>query len=108
MTPKEILIQGRAKVERGWCQGFTALDANGEFTVAEGPHAVAFCAIGATQNYQHPGEEWAARHLIRQALGSNHGDLGIAEYNDAPGRTKAEILTLFDEAIKLAEKGEWV
>lgn len=106
MTPKEILIQGRTKIERGWCQGFTAIDVNGRFTGAEGQDAVAFCAIGATQNHQHPGEEWAARHLLRLALGPCCDDLGIAGYNDAPGRTKAEVLALFDAAIKLAEEDE--
>lgn len=106
MTPKEILIQGRTKIERGWCQGYSALDANGGLTRAEGPDAVAFCAIGATQNHQHPGEEWAARHLLRLALGPRCDDGGIAGYNDAPGRTKAEVLALFDTAIKLAEKDE--
>ena len=38
------------------------------------------------------------------ALGAKLGDGAIATYNDAPGRTKEEVLALVDKAIALAEE----
>lgn len=72
---------------------------------------------------QHLGEDAYGNHCVMGAVGEVAGDTdthvkayralanaipltrmgfyqGVAEYNDAPGRKKAEILALFDKAIE--------
>lgn len=59
------------------------------------------CVEGALLSTGHPGAEqrWAAYCLVH-AL----GDRNVIGWNDAPGRTKEEVLALFDRAIALAEQ----
>ena len=80
------LLRARARIVRnGW-------RTNG-LGSAWGP----VCAIGALTL---EGGDWDAAHdLLRDALPY---PTGIINYNDTPGRTKKEILALFDRAIELA------
>jgi len=95
MTQKEMLLQARAKIEAGWCQYNEAKDENGSPVASFSAEAVSFCILGAAHGEALPPlglPEWVR--------------VSLADYNDAKGRTQAEVLSLFDEAIALAEKGE--
>lgn len=35
----DVLIRGRARIERGWCQGFLAMDADGNLCDPTSPRA---------------------------------------------------------------------
>jgi hypothetical protein len=90
------LRQARALVERGWMQGDYA-DADCE----------CFCALGAIQMAVcgEPDNDFSLRtrpleQLFQQALGVK----SIVNWNDANGRTQAEVLAAFDKAIELAEQ----
>ena len=103
MTPTEILIAAREKIERGWTQGAHARDRRGKSTPASRGSAVCWCpqgAIGAVS----PPEEWKkyrdALGLLEAAVGTNL----IPSWNDIPGRTQAEVLAAFDKAIEASKR----
>lgn len=101
---KEVLIRGRARLEKGWCQGASARDENGYTVGANLPVATSFCIFGALTYEDRYDGTLDARQLVREVLGAKLGDGAIATYNDAPGRTKEEVLALVDKAIALAEE----
>lgn len=78
------LREGRARIERGWCQG-----------QAHDPYANAYCLIGSISR---PRSE-VVQYLIR-AAGIRAWSLVM--WNDTPGRTQAEVLALYDRATELA------
>lgn len=86
----EKLKAARALIERGWCQGEYAKDADGEAVGVREPRAVAWCVRGACY----------AANVSALPLYDVQRDL--TNWNDHPGRTQAEVLNLFDEAIALA------
>ncbi len=101
MTQKELLLHARAKIEKGWCQHSEAQGADGCSVSPDSAEAVAFCILGAIPGHVIP--------LLRTALRARLGcppwiPVSLAHYNDATERTKDEILSLFDEAITLAEE----
>jgi len=103
MTQKEMLLQARAKIEAGWCQYNEAKDENGSPVASFSAEAVSFCILGAAHGEALP----PLRTALRARLGLPEWvRVSLADYNDAKGRTQAEVLSLFDEAIALAEKGE--
>lgn len=97
-TTVEQLRAARALVERGWCQGVLARNKNGKKCGHRSKHAVCFCALGAL--YRGGLEYWSDRFLHDAA--EKLGAVNPVCFNDAPGRTQAEVLALFDEAIALA------
>lgn len=91
----KLLIEGRGRIERGWCQG--------RF---EAPGAV--CMLGAIRwnaTWTPEAEArlpttMAARNRLSDAIGMRETDRAhIPYWNDAPGRTKDEVLAAFDKAI---------
>lgn len=46
---------------------------------------------------------WQASYVFSKAIGGN-GLSSIYDWNDAPGRTHAEVMQAFDRAIALAER----
>jgi len=110
------LTEARAKVARGWTQGTWARDAVGERAPERGNAAVCWCIVGALNAVADDREGhhlfWVAGLLepARDALYEALEDLGgydfgtaLVEFNDAPGRTQAEVLALFDLAIAAVE-----
>lgn len=86
LTPKSadliVLEKARAIVARGWCQNALQTDSG-------------FCIIGALGEAA-PDDVCLMGPWI-SLLG--FGETNAAEWNDAPGRTQAEVLARFDEAI---------
>lgn len=103
MNTVEILKGAKALLEtKGWTQGGFGRDASG---VVVGLYnlsdANCFCGVGAAivsaQTYSIPyAKAWEA---LSRAVGYN-----FPVFNDAPGRTKEEVLAVFDKAIT-AEEG---
>lgn len=107
MTTVETLRAAReliADPER-WCQDVTALGRSGREVAPAGRAAVAWCAIGALRRTcarQPPAAETfdeAFRALDHAAVGA--GAPSVATLNDH--RTHADVLAMFDRAIKEAE-----
>jgi hypothetical protein len=94
MTTKEILIAAREKVAHGWCQR--------EFVSDDGK----LCPLGAINRL---GVDRDAAQNAKHALATAivgpphvHSSGTVMQWNDAKGRTQAEVLAAFDKAIELA------
>lgn len=85
----EALREGRARIERGWCQHHLNDPATG-----------AVCVIGAIHLLR------SANNIKSAALGfichARDGAAHIVEWNDTPSRTQADVIALYDRAIELA------
>lgn len=99
MTPKEVLVGGKAIIEEyGWVQGRFGDTTRG------------FCAYGAmdyawvTREGPKVGkpELYNAVRLFRETAGAPSVD----RWNDEICRTKEEVLAMFDKAIARAEEAE--
>lgn len=101
MTPADVLRAARAKIERGWIQGWLFRDPDGHCSnfIYFQKRACAWCASGALMASSDAG---SARERAYSFLYSVTGP-SIPEWNDAEGRTQAEVLQAFDAAIALAE-----
>ena len=100
------------KDEKNWIVGTLALNGNDEEVLPTETEAIKFCALGAVQHVDGPGEALATDFLIEAAgkiridYGSEADDLDndstdIFEVNDGMGH--GETLEMFEEAIKLAK-----
>lgn len=101
-TVKEVLIAAKWILENhGWCQGYYRKNAEGQdIYTLDG--AVCFCSIGAIMAVETAVETTdrlaeKATKLLDKASGSN-----VVFWNDMPGRTKKQVLKVFDQAIKEA------
>jgi hypothetical protein len=88
--------------EGAWTQHEWALGANGEEDPI-GP-AVCWCAWGAI--YEASGRDWTP--VANQAVQAvqAHLDAEIQQWNDAPGRTQAEVVASLREAAAKARQQE--
>lgn len=88
-----LLRRARERVAKGWCQG--------EAESVDG----GVCMLGAIHDIcrGHQTNQWMLRRdawlLLCEPLPHRDGVI----YNDAPGRTQAEIVALFDRAIARRE-----
>ncbi len=84
---KLLLIRARERIEKkGWCQG----------AFHRGSASCMMGALGYTRKRGCPsGLHYMAGEQLRSFVG---GDL-VPHWNDRPGRTKAEVLEVFDKAI---------
>ena len=92
-------------VTKGWTQGCNARTAIGRASLAQSPDAASFCAVGsiAAADWRRGSEtfEMAMRLFGVTICGSNSIDT-ITLWNDAPERTKREVLAAFRAAISAA------
>ncbi len=102
MTPKEILIAARAKIEapERWTQGEYARNKRGGCVDENSPSAACWCIVGAIGSVSMEQQHAAWGPLIA-AIGGP-ANLHIPNWNDAPERTHAEVLAAFDRAIAAA------
>jgi len=104
-TPADILREAKRLIEeKGWTQGTYARDSRGEACDWNGATALCFCAEGAMFAAAEAlradaGAECAAGFLIEQVTPAP----SIVAYNDQPGRSREDVIAIFDKAIALAE-----
>jgi hypothetical protein len=101
---RQILIGAKSLIEtNGWCQK--------KYASKEGGFCMAG-AIGKVMSYNKLsyGDKTLclAIDILRKSIevGVKSGYYSIGDYNDAPGRTKAEVLAMFDKAIASLDKTE--
>lgn len=101
MTPLQILTRARKLLSnrKRWCQGASARDKRGLPTLPLSDNAVSFCAYGAIQRASDGDIGQCDIILDKEACRISKKKGNIASYNDARGRTHAQILALFDSAI---------
>jgi hypothetical protein len=108
----ERLRLARSKLEFGWTQTAPARDASGNVTPTDDAGAVCWCVFGAVHvvsDYRTWENAWKCveRAACEAGFYGDHGTgNGPVRFNDAPGRTQAEVLELIDRAIALAEADE--
>lgn len=100
MTTVEILRAARSKIEKeeNWTQEELAVTGDGIPVMPWNPAAAAWCAVGAIQAIKDKGVD-----LVRdcyQPLRDAAAPQSISDYNDT--HTHAEVLDLFDRAIRIA------
>ena len=107
MTTKEVLIQARGFIERGWTQRASARAAEGYPVRSKSPSACEWCASGAIRavlpNSRNIKEFWEYFFdLVKPHF-------SLIEFNDDPKTTKEDVLALYDEAIaKCDDNGELI
>ena len=97
-----MLREGRRRIEQGWCQGSWAQDADGNATNPWRPGAVCWCATGALLNDGANDDGsgwWEATARLKTVLGEQQRGDDVPGWNDARGRTRKEVLDLYDRAI---------
>ena len=106
MTPLTLARQVREllAVPERWTQGAPARSAKGRRVPPSSPSAVCWCVAGAIERQ---GEVTGAR--MRDELGvlramSKAAQQIAWDWNDAPGRTHADVLALLDRVIERMER----
>lgn len=94
-----ILRAAREKIKEGWCQNGMAKDGDGNPADPTDSSAVSWCAYGAIAAVDN-GANFGADFALRNAVGAS-----VVRWNDNVLRTKDEVLSMFDKAIRIA-KGE--
>jgi hypothetical protein len=104
------LRAARELLKKGWCQNVSALTGDGVVVAVDDPGACRFCATGALDHFWRgstaslfAGHQAAIRHLNKVVQERGFGS--IISYNDSNGRTQAQMIAIFDEAIAEAEAG---
>jgi hypothetical protein len=102
MTPQDILSGAADIIEQnGWHQGgyatAPAADGGTRDTCPTDPNATCFCVFGAMRRVLNLGDNVPiysshAYRTARNLLSNVIGDRRPAEWNDAPGRTKGEVV----------------
>lgn len=105
MTPtSRVLREARRLVKRGWCQFALARDDRRRRCGLDAPRATRFCMIGAIGRASPGAARGKALDAVTRALHRDFRCWGTGAFNDAPGRTLAEVLEVFDRAIADAER----
>jgi hypothetical protein len=90
-SPLVLMLQAaRSKIEQGWCQG--AMRQRGKV-----------CMFGALSHEDDGSLSRAAAEVLLAAIhsrGYSHGQ--VTAFNDAAGRTKEQVLEVYDAAIARA------
>lgn len=100
-----VLHHARALVERGWTQGSEARNADGDKVPAASREACQWCALGAVLAVidQRGGSFTPAFDALSAQIPDPAHCGAVWLYNDDQGRTKDEILALYDRAILAAQ-----
>ena len=115
LKQSELLTEAKKLLEtKGWNQFSLARDKHGQSTFYDDTEACSYCAVGAVwaaskiPNAMHTSTpEYASVASTIQLLQSViPGNAYTSSWNDVPGRTKEEVLTLFDTAIEKAKENE--
>lgn len=95
MTVSNLLQEARALIERGWAQ---------EVYSRSGDNGTEYCIVGALQKAADPGhyEAFQAAFKLLNLLTPESPGFRVkccSLWNDRSGRTKQEVLALFDRAL---------
>lgn len=100
MNGSKLLHDAGALVERGWCQGTEARDANGEATDVVAADATSWSLLGALQATTVADPSTALQDVgdAVAALADLIMDPSLANWNDSESRTKLEVLSVLRNA----------
>lgn len=95
MSVKETLQRAKQYIEQGWTQKANARLAYGKEVNSLAPDAVSWCIGGAISRAMRCDEDYQTRWAFSAFVPNKD----IVAWNDAPERTKEEVLAKFDEVI---------
>jgi len=108
----EILREARARVARGWCQGTSGEDGDGNAIEPWSPAAQRWSAVGALVAVwddlrKASSDREDAIAAFQEANLSLLAVVGgrLRAWNDMPSRSRNDVITAFDRAIELARPG---
>jgi hypothetical protein len=85
-----MLVAGRRKIQAGWCQ-----------QRMRQPGSV--CMIGSLPITDFESFNQAERLFLDAIRLLGYASASVPSFNDDPGRTQSQVLTVFDKAIELSE-----
>ena len=101
MTPHEILIAARSKIDtpQKWCTGVLAKDHLGKSCAPGSESAVQYCAVGALRSFEKtsPLSRMQAFTLLNSAC-----SIPIDHFNDR--NEHADVMAVYDKAISIAKR----
>ena len=100
-TDRDVLRYMRRVLRKGWTQKARARDADGRSVNDHSRRAVSFSLHGAFLRAM-IALKWSYRTELMAILRKECGDGHLKWFNDAPGRTKKEVIAVVDRAIELA------
>jgi hypothetical protein len=106
MSALEVLQKARELIAKpgGWTQGAYARTADGFLISERNDNASCFCSVGAVSRSSDISEDiGSAFDFLHNAMPPRFTAAGIIGFNDSPDTTQADVVALFDRAIKLAE-----
>ena len=108
MSALEVLIRARGFIERGWAKYEYAFNDKGHPVEPNAPEATCWCSFGALRAACGLGAEPYEQPPPKEYLDALGVVIWMVDYsldgwNDEEGRTKEEVLALFDDAIEKAQ-----
>jgi hypothetical protein len=101
-TAKEVLIATKWILQHtSWCQGLSGKDKDGAPVDPGNPKCVSRCLTGALSVVECESALLSKAHILLSNESGAHIRSAIS-FNDAPGRTKQEVLDLLDRTIARA------
>ncbi len=100
-----MLTAARDLVRIGWTQGTLARDTRGNPIDPRDSTAIAWCPAGAVIRVLAPGTHiyWPDRVFGHPAITAMQDVIPatyVTDWSDAPGRTLAEVLAMFERALR--------
>jgi hypothetical protein len=112
MTPRAILLRGRALIRQGWCQDDDAHDANGDRVDPWSMEARSWSLLGALVATEGVGRNAVGRIPVDElgraivVLGEAANTHTLEAWNDDPRCTQRAVLAAFDGALVLLDEHE--
>lgn len=106
--PSQLLKRSKGLIAAGFCQRVYAKDVFGNAVSPSDSDAVCFCSRGSVVRAAHEVDPTLQLDALPGAISCLEEAVGgeIAVWNDRWGRTPAEALAKFDEAIAIALQTE--
>lgn len=98
----DTLKRARQLIKKGWTQNAYARDRYGNMVDEDSPGAVRWCAAGALHRVTR--ENIVMWRKAKVLLNRESGYGGIISLNDDTGTTKEMVVSVFDRAIRSAQK----
>lgn len=89
-------------IKKGWIKGRLAIDNQGSYCSPIDPRACGWCTVGAIRKcFNNDGYCDAFYKLLFEKIRNKYNKYSdIEEFNDAPSRTKEEVIEVLEEAEK--------
>lgn len=87
-------------IKQGWIQGRLAIDREGFYCSPNDPRACGWCAIGAVKKcFENHGDRYTFFQLLFKKIDTKYDNTydDIEGFNDAPSRTKEEVISILEE-----------